>query len=140
MIADGVSAQVLRARIAAGCGDREEVEVLDRIGGPAAGDALRAPFVLGDTEALSRLFVQAGAGDVRVSRHIGTARFPSIRIMVEADLRGWLPVMGVFLDEKTIAEILDEVESVLDRYLSDSGEVVFDAPGNIVSARRVANM
>ena len=56
--------------------------------------------------------------------------------MVDADLRGWLPVMGVLLDEETIATILDEAESVLANYVDDNGEVVFNAPGNIVSARR----
>ena len=55
--------------------------------------------------------------------------------MVEADLRGWLPVMGVLLDEPTIAEILEEAESVLSNYVADDGQVVFRAPAKIARAR-----
>ena len=115
---------------------RDEVVLLDRVAGTAAGDALRAPFVLGNTDDLTRLFEDAGAESVSISSHNGTGRFPSVRIMVDADLRGWLPVMGVLLDEETIATILDEAESVLAGYVDGNGEVVFNAPGNIVSARR----
>ena len=117
---------------------REEVVLLDRVAGQAAGDAVRAPFVLGDTDKLLRLFEEAGADSISLTTHIGTGRFPSIRIMVDADLRGWLPVMGVLLDEQTIATILEEAESALAAYVLDNGEVVFKAPGNIVSARRLS--
>jgi len=41
---------------------------------------------------------------------MGRANFPSIRSMVEADLRGWLPVMGVDLPEDLILAILAEAE------------------------------
>jgi hypothetical protein len=74
-----------------------------RISGKAAGDALRAPFVLGDRRALAALFSGAGA----------TARFPSTRELVEAELRGWLPVMGIVLPEPEISLILAEAENVL---------------------------
>ena len=35
--------------------------------------------------------------------------------MVEADLRGWLPVMGVILGEVQIESILKEAEQALNR-------------------------
>jgi hypothetical protein len=54
--------------------------------------------------------------------------------MVEADLRGWLPVMGVVLDDDLIEQILDEADQVLAEYVSDGGEMVFDAPAHIVTA------
>src|SRR5262245_53959717 len=73
------------------------VALLDRISGKAAGDALRAPFVLGDRRALAALFSGAGATFVDVTTRQGPARFPSTRELVEAELRGWLPVMGVVL-------------------------------------------
>lgn len=113
-----------------------EVELLDRIAGKAAGDALRAPFVLGDTTELQELFVAAGVADVEVVTHVGTGRFPSIRTMVEADLRGWLPVMGVVLDEETIENVLLEAEEALARYLTRSGAVEFDAPAHIATGSR----
>jgi hypothetical protein len=61
------------------------VGLLDRIAGKAAGDALRAPFVLGDRRALAALFSGAGASSVDITTRQGTARFRSTRELVEAD-------------------------------------------------------
>jgi CheY-like chemotaxis protein len=110
------------------------VELLERRAGGAAADALRAPFVLGDAGVLRELFEAAGASSVSIETHHGTARFPSVRAMVEADLRGWLPVMGVVLEDDLIEQILDEADQVLAEYVSDGGEMVFDAPAHIVTA------
>lgn len=68
------------------------------------------------------------------TRH-GTARFPSVRSMVEADLRGWLPIMGVFLDDDLIEEILAEAEDVLCEHVQSDGTMTFDAPAHIVTAQ-----
>ena len=110
-----------------------EVGIIARAAGERAADALRAPFALGDRAALGTLFDSAGFGAVNVSTHVGTARFPGIRTMVEADLRGWLPVMGVVLDEAQIQRILAEAESALAPYVTADGHVVFDAPAHIVT-------
>jgi len=109
------------------------VRLLDRIGGKAAGDALRVPFALGDREELARLFQDAGVGSIEVETHRGEARFPSIRIMVEAETRGWLPVMGVVLDEDQIGQILDDAEDELARYVTIEGVVEFESRAHIVS-------
>ncbi len=111
----------------------EEVELLERLAGRPAADALRAPFVLGDVAELGALFESAGVGSVAITTHTGTARFPSIRTMVEADLRGWLPVMGVVLEEELILQILDEAESALASYVTEDGQVEFDSPAHIVT-------
>lgn len=116
-----------------------EVALLERLAGTAAADALRAPFVLGDAEALKALAENSGAESVRVQTHSGTARFPSIRTMVEADLRGWLPVMGVHLDEDLIEAILKEAESALADYVTEDGAVVFAAPAQILTGSRQEN-
>jgi SAM-dependent methyltransferase len=113
-----------------------EVELLERLAGPVAADALRAPFVLGDTDELVELFAAAGVDDVEVATITGEARFPSVRSMVEADLRGWLPVMGVQLGEDTIARILTEAEDALSRFVTADGTLVFDSPAHIVTARK----
>lgn len=110
-----------------------EVDLLDRLAGAAAAEALRAPFVLGDRDALVALFEDSGAASVRAATYDGTARFPSIAAMVEADLRGWLPVMGVHLGERLIEQILQEAEHDLAGYVTDDGEVVFRSPAHIVS-------
>jgi hypothetical protein len=46
--------------------------------------------------------------------------------MVEADLRGWLPVMGVNLTEEQIERILEEAEHDLGSHVTRYGEGVFD--------------
>jgi hypothetical protein len=85
---------------------------------------------------LTQLFLDAGAVEVDIATHHGTARFPSIRTMVEADLRGWLPVMGVVLNEEQIESILQKAEQVLGQYLTAAGMVEFDAPAHIVTATK----
>lgn len=114
----------------------EEVELLERLAGRAAADALRAPFVLGDEAVLTEMFDSAGLESVSITTHHGTGQFPSIRDMVEADLRGWLPVMGVMLDEESIAAILKEAEVALQAYVAADGTVKFDSPANIITGIR----
>ena len=110
-----------------------EVDLLERLAGEGAANALRAPFVLGDREALIGLFEESGVGSVGVATHNGTARFPNIRTMVEADLRGWLPVMGVLLAEEHMQDILKEAERALAEYVTGDGRVVFNSPAHIVT-------
>lgn len=112
----------------------EEVELLERRAGREAADALRAPFVLGDKAELSSLISSSGATSVKIATLHGTARFPNVRTMVEADLRGWLPVMDVTLSEELIGAILREAEQVLSSYVTVTGRVEFDAPAHIVTA------
>jgi ubiquinone/menaquinone biosynthesis C-methylase UbiE len=113
-----------------------EAQLFERIGGEQAAHALTAPFVLGNADELREMFSDAGADSVDVTTHSGTALFPSIRVMVEADLRGWLPVMGVNLSEQQIERILDEAEAALEYYTNTDGQVEFDISALIVTARK----
>jgi SAM-dependent methyltransferase len=110
-----------------------EVALLERLAGQPAADALRAPFVLGHVQDLVALFADAGVGSIDVATAQATARFPSVRVMVEADLRGWLPVMGVVLSEEQIARILEEAEHVLAPYVIADRTVAFEASAHIVT-------
>lgn len=112
-----------------------EVQLLERLAGLRAADALRAPFVLGDTNVLATLLSEAGI-DPQITTHTGAARFPSIRIMVEADLRGWLPLRGVMLTETQIEAILKEAEGLLSTYAAPDGRVTFEMPAHLVTARK----
>lgn len=114
----------------------DEVALLERLAGRQAADALRAPFVMGDKEALAELFHGAGVGAIEIATHHGTARFPSIRAMVEADLKGWLPVMGVQLTEDLIEDILEQAEEALGGYVTEEGNLAFDSPAHIVTGRK----
>lgn len=113
-----------------------EVELLERIAGRQAADALRAPFVLGNREELAALFSEAGVVTAEITAHPGTAQFPSIRTMVEADLRGWLPVMGVILSEDLIGCILQNAERALNSYAIPDGRVAFHLSALLVIAEK----
>jgi len=91
-------------------GFARKVEILEATAGRAAADALRAPFCLGDTVELRDLTRQAGISDFSLATHPGQACFPNIHEFVSAELRGWLPVMDVHLDEATIARVELECE------------------------------
>jgi ubiquinone/menaquinone biosynthesis C-methylase UbiE len=110
------------------------VALLQELAGKSAADALSAPYSLGDLQELATLFGHAGAHPIDIATQSGTARFPSISVMVEADLRGWLPVMGVELSEEKIGQILNRAESVLSSYVTSDGKVVFDSPAHVVKA------
>jgi SAM-dependent methyltransferase len=112
------------------------VDLLGRMAGSDAADALRAPFGMGDRAVLEELLMQAGAEGVDGTTPMGRARFPSIRSMVEADLRGWLPVMGVNLEEELVGAILAEAERELSDFVTSEGRAEFDAPAHIVSGRK----
>jgi SAM-dependent methyltransferase len=113
-----------------------EIDLIERLAGSQAADALLAPFALGVRRELAELFTGAGATSVTVTTEKGTARFPCVRVMVEADLRGWLPVMGVTLTEEQIARILREAERTLARYAEPGGTTAFELSAHMVVAAR----
>lgn len=110
-----------------------EVALLERLAGAAAADALRAPFVLGDRQDLGALLVGAGAAPFVLATQRGQARFPSIRVMVEADLRGWLPVMGVRLADELVERILREAEDALGAYAAADGQASFGVSAHLAT-------
>jgi SAM-dependent methyltransferase len=114
----------------------DEVALLERLGGRSAADALRAPFVLGNPDQLTTLFSDAGAAAVEITSHRGIAQFATIRTLVEADLRGWLPVMGVMLSEDQINRILVAADQALAPYASADGQAVFEISALIVGAQK----
>jgi SAM-dependent methyltransferase len=111
------------------------VGLLDDIAGRPAGDALRAPFSLGNRHVLAALFEGAGASSVSLATCDGAARFPNVREFIEAELRGWLPVMGVVLPEPQIDRILAEAETILARYATADG-LAFDISAHLATCRR----
>ncbi|MEQ6916770.1 methyltransferase domain-containing protein [Halomonas aquatica] len=113
-----------------------EVALLERIAGEAAAEALRSPFVLGDTEALARMAREAGMEAVEVTTLTGTADFPGIGDLLEADLRVWLPFMGVSLDEATIQEVLAQAREELADVIDPRGHAVFELSVHLLIGRR----
>jgi SAM-dependent methyltransferase len=113
-----------------------EVALVERISGEHAANPLRAPFLFGDTDELAALFKSAGVSDVSVMTHHGVARFPSIRSMLDADIKGWLPLMGVTLSIEEIDQIFDEAEQELSSFVAPDGSVAFDLPAHITSGSK----
>ena len=123
--------------LASNPGFAQKVEILESLAGTEAAQALRAPFCLGDTGELRALAQQAGIGDFDLSTHVGEARFPDIHEFVDAELRGWLPVMNVHLGEDLIENIHQTCKTQLGRYCSaGSGEFVMPTCAHIFSGGR----
>ena len=113
----------------------EAVSLFSKLAGLEAADALKAPFALGDRDELQSIFEQADFDLIDINTKTGKAQFPNIRVMIEAELRGWLPVMGVHLDEQTIQTILREAEFEFAKYVTTNGTMEFDVSAHIVSLK-----
>ena len=114
----------------------EIIALLESQVGPAAADALRLPFCLGDPSLVTTPLEQAGFSGIEVATKVETANFPSSRHLVEAELRGWLPLFDIHLDEDKIAEVLRYAEETLAKYATDSGAAVFPTAAHVISARK----
>lgn len=115
---------------------RDLAAFLDAEVGQAGGDALRAPFSMGDPAPIAGLLETAGFTGVSVAMKTERASFPSARSMVEAELRGWLPICGVTLSEETIAALLPQADSVLADYVAADGALVFPTRALVATASK----
>lgn len=104
------------------------VELLDREIGPAAAEALLAPFSIGTREALTDR-LEAGLDVVEVATHPGTARFDSLDAWMYTDIRGW--TLTDMIDDDTFEELLAVARHDLARFVGSDGRVTFDAPAII---------
>lgn len=112
------------------------IAVLDEQVSTAAGDALRLPYSLGDSEEVIGVLAQTGFTDINSETRTEQARFPSSRTMVEAELRGWLPLFDINLNEEKIADVLVKSDDKLAKYADQSGEAVFPTSAHIVTAHK----
>lgn len=104
--------------------------------GTAAADALRLPYSLGNSAEVAALLSAGGFTSINVETRVETAQFPSSRHMVEADLRGWLPLFDINLSEAKINEVLVASDSILSQYASSSGKAIFPTSAHIITARK----
>ncbi len=110
--------------------------LLDKAVSAEAGEALRLPYSLGDPGAVITALADAGFSDIEVATRSEQGRFPSARTMVEAELRGWLPLFGIHLDEARIADVLASAEGALAAYITPGGETVFPTSAHVVTAQK----
>lgn len=113
---------------------REVAALFDAEIGPEAGEAVRVPFSMGDRAAFLHLVEAAGFVDAEVETRREEARFPSPRTIAEVEMRGWLPLFGITLDEARIAEILAVAETRLAGLADGSGAAVFPTSAHVLTA------
>ncbi len=112
------------------------ISILEEHVGTAAADALRLPYGLGNADEVTAALESGGFSEITVDAKTETASFPSSRQMVEAELRGWLPLFDIFLGEDEISEILIASDETLSKYVGPAGEAVFPTSAHIFTARK----
>lgn len=112
------------------------ISVLEEHVGTSAADALRLPYSLGDSDEVIAALEAGGFTDITVEVKTEAAKFPSSRQMVEAELRGWLPLFDIILSEDKINEVLIESDRTLGKYSGPSGEAVFPTSAHVFTARK----
>lgn len=105
------------------------IELIDKLFGREAADALRAPFVLGGNATLQRVLSDGGLSEASVTTLTGTARFTSIREWVRMDVRGW--TLADFIDDAGFEDLVAEAERRFERLSGRDGSVEFPAPAHI---------
>ena len=108
------------------------IALLDRLFGRRVGDALRAPFVLGDPADLQSEFAKAGIPAMRLETIGGRARFPSIEAWVHTDIKGW--TLADMIDDAQFAALGRAARGELAPFAQQDGTVLFAAPAHIASA------
>jgi ubiquinone/menaquinone biosynthesis C-methylase UbiE len=108
-------------------------DLLHRLFGAKVADALRAPFVLGDQQALRGLMDEAGMTDAQVIVVDVTARFPSIEDWVRTDVKGW--TLADMIDDDQFELLRREAKAELARFAGADGTVSFKSPALLAVAR-----
>ncbi len=112
------------------------ISVLEEQVGTTAADASRLPFSLGDASEVTAVLESSGFKDISVEAKTEAASFSSSRQMVEAELRGWLPLFDIFLSEDEIEDVLIKSDKTLGKYAGPSGEANFLTSAHIYKARK----
>jgi SAM-dependent methyltransferase len=127
----GRGAVAVWASLAETPGYASMVGLLERLFGEEVADALRAPFVLGDSGELVGLLEAAGLRGPAVTTVVGRARFPSIESWVFTDIRGW--TLADLIDDEQYERLLEAAQSELQPYVTESGSVEFASPAHIAT-------
>jgi ubiquinone/menaquinone biosynthesis C-methylase UbiE len=107
------------------------IELIDRMFGNAAANALRAPFALGELGTLNSLLHRGGWSDAKINTRIGAARFESITEWVRMDVRGW--TLADMIDDDQYDALVRAANEELVRFAGPDGTVTFAAPGHIIA-------
>ncbi len=76
----------------------------------------------------------AGVKEIELSTHAGRARFPALKDLIDAEIRGWLPIMGVNLQEDVIQDIHNHCNLQLSKFIdAASGKIDMPTSAHILS-------
>ena len=109
-------------------------ELLQRLFGDQAANALRAPFVLGNPQLLRALFDEAGLPEARIATRAGTAHFPSLESWIYTDVKGW--TLADLLDDAQFVHLLKEAQLALQPYVTADRTVSFEVSVHVVTATK----
>jgi SAM-dependent methyltransferase len=107
------------------------VNLLHRLFGPHTADALRAPFLLGDSDALRKTFMKAGLTSLQLRTFAVTARFPSLEAWVHTEITGW--TLTDMIDEDAFATLVAAARQELSAFERGDGSVAFSSPVHLVT-------
>jgi SAM-dependent methyltransferase len=108
--------------------------LLQRLFGDRVADALRAPYALGDPEALRSQFAAAGISSIEIRTLDGNARFPSIEAWMHTDVKGW--TLADLIDDAQYSSLRQAAETELASYVQADGTVSFPSPAHIAIAAK----
>lgn len=108
------------------------VDLIRRVVGGMAADALRAPFSVGTSQALRNL-VAPEFPDVHIETHTGRARFPSLEAWLTTEIKAW--TLEALVSDQQLSTLLAEAPRALGQFTTPTGAVTFDMPALIASAR-----
>jgi len=109
-------------------------KLLDRQCGREIGNAVRAPFAMGDADNL-RALAACTFPNATVTRHEGEVHFPSIADLVETeDACIW--TLGGLIDTEQAARLRDAAEQELRPFVRPDGAIIFAMPALIVTATK----
>jgi SAM-dependent methyltransferase len=108
-------------------------DVVEKHLGAEAGAPVRNSFALGDTGLVRDMLEAAGFSSVQARSVDASARFPSVDVWVEAEVRGWV---GGSLGAGEYAALLREAQEVLAPYERPDGTAEFALPAIVATATR----
>lgn len=85
---------------------------------------------------MKSLCAESGLTSAEVTTHIGKARFPDLRTMVLADVKGWFPLAGIELTDEQIDDVAKQAESALQDYISSDESVEFPMPAHFIRSTK----
>lgn len=95
------------------------------------------PYSLGEQRTLKQLFSSANIYNMNIQAQHGTARFPSIKIWMDAGVKGW--AQDDMINDRQYKLLLKEAEQEFAHFVKSDGSVAFPTQAHIVTASKPAD-